>query len=178
MLDVNKLTVNIPEGLSNKALEFAKEMWLGMPKWLRYMLIITVVGGAMYFVYNRLMISYDVTNLQDELNGLTSRYNQSVLYDRYQYDIQNVVTTVKTLQVQFRTLCDFNAELIDILDNSHQDPAMHSQIDKLRKRYRLSLDSYDKIINYQINMYEDWLNQQHNNVYTVPTTDKKEEDAE
>ena len=54
---------------------------------------------------------------------------------------------------------------------------MHSQIDKLRKRYRLSLDSYDKIINYQIDMYEDWLNQQHNNVYTVPTTDKKEEDA-
>ena len=107
MLDVNKLTVNIPEGLSNKALEFAKEMWLGMPKWLRYLLVITVVFGAMYFVYNRLMISYDVTNLQDELNGLTSRYNQSVLYDRYQYDIQNIVTTVKTLQVQFTTLCEF-----------------------------------------------------------------------
>ena len=168
MLNVNKLTVNIPEGLSNKALEFAKEMWLGMPKWLRYLLIITVVGGALYFLYNRLSLSYDVTNLEEELANLNSHYQESVLYDRYQYDIQNVVTTVKTLQIQFNTLCDFQTELIDILDANHNEPALHNQIEKLRKRYKLSLDSYDKIIQYQIEMYEDWLKQQHNNVYQVP----------
>ena len=168
MLDVNKLTVNIPEGLSNKALEFAKEMWLGMPKWLRYLLIITVVGGALYFLYNRLSLSYDVTNLEEELANLNSHYQESVLYDRYQYDIQNVVTTVKTLQIQFTTLCEFQTELIDILDASHNEPTLHNQIEKLRQRYKLSLDSYDKIIKYQIEMYEDWLKQQHNNVYRVP----------
>ena len=167
------MSVNVPDAVSEKLIGFAKEMWFGMPKWLRYMLVTTVIVGALYFLYNRLTISYDVSGLHDEITILNERCEKTVFYDRYQYDIQNVVTSFKTLQIEVRTLITFNKELLELLEEQHSEN--REKFAELKQRYEYTMKSYIQVVDYQVNNYEEWLKAgKHRNFFDTKKEKKDE----
>lgn len=76
---------------------------------MRNVLIVTVIAGGIYYLYNRIVISYDIEDLTTEVNTLNSRYDTTVFYDRYVYDINNMLTSVKTLEMQMNVI--FNEQM-------------------------------------------------------------------
>ena len=83
MITIKQLQVNMPEELQKRLLKVLKELWIGMPLWLRYFLVITVLCGAVYFLYIRVSMSFDVAELQTVIAQLDKRCETTVFYDRY-----------------------------------------------------------------------------------------------
>ena len=102
-------------------------------------------------------MSFDVQDLQTDIANLNDRCQTTVFYDRYQYDIQNVVTSVKTLEEQLKTITMLNHEMIDIIQESHPDPETREKLKNLEHQYDYAMKSYEMIIQHQITMYEKWL---------------------
>ena len=146
MITIKQLQVNMPEELQKKAIKVLKELWIGMPLWLRYFLVITVICGAVYFLYIRVAMSFDVANLQTDIANLNGRCATTVFYDRYQYDIQNVVTSVKTLEEQLRTITMLNHEMLKIIQESHPSPETRTKLKQLEHQYDYAMKSYEMII--------------------------------
>lgn len=109
MLDIKIGDVKIDKEVFQKIIGFLKKMWLGIPRWLRNVLIVTVIAGGMYYLYNRIVISYNIEDLHTEVSTLNERYETTVFYDRYVYDINNVLTSVKTLEKQMDVI--FNEQM-------------------------------------------------------------------
>lgn len=104
MLDIKNLDIKIDNEAFQKIMGFLKQTWDGIPGWLRNVLIVTVIAGGVYYLYNRISISYDIDDLTAEVNTLNKRYDTTVFYDRYVYDINNVLTSVKTLEMQMNVI--------------------------------------------------------------------------
>ena len=83
MITIKQLQVNMPEELQKRLLKFLKELWMGMPLWLRHFLVVTVLCGAAYFLYIRVSMSFDVAELQTDIAQLNERCETTVFYDRY-----------------------------------------------------------------------------------------------
>ena len=109
MLDIKNVDIKIDNEVFQKIISFLKQTWLGIPRWLRNVLIVTVFMGGMYYLYNRIVISYDIEDLQTEVSTLNTRYGTTVFYDRYVYDINNVLTSVKTIEHQLDVI--FNEQI-------------------------------------------------------------------
>lgn len=87
MFDIKSIKIDLNGDLQKKILEFLKETWIGIPKALRNVLIITIIAGGGYFLYNRITLSYEIESLQHEVEFLNNLYEKIVLNDRYFYDI-------------------------------------------------------------------------------------------
>ena len=87
MFDIKSIKIDLNGDLQKKVLEFLKETWIGIPKALRNVLIITIITGGGYFLYNRITLSYEIESLQHEVEFLNNLYEKIVLNDRYFYDI-------------------------------------------------------------------------------------------
>jgi hypothetical protein len=87
MFDIKSIKIDLNGDLQKKVLEFLKETWTGIPKALRNVLIITIVAGGGYFLYNRIALSYEIESLQHEVEFLNNLYEKIILSDRYFYDI-------------------------------------------------------------------------------------------
>lgn len=87
MFDIKSIKIDLNGDLQKKVLEFLKETWIGIPKALRNVLIITIIAGGGYFLYNRIALSYEIEALQHEVEFLNNLYEKIVLNDRYFYDI-------------------------------------------------------------------------------------------
>ncbi len=87
MFDIKSIKIDLNGDLQKKVLEFLKETWNGIPKALRNVLIVTIIAGGGYFLYNRLALSYEIEALQHEVEILNNLYEKIVLNDRYFFDI-------------------------------------------------------------------------------------------
>jgi len=87
MFDIKSIKIDLNGDLQKKVLEFLKETWIGIPKALRNVLIITIIAGGGYFLYNRIALSYEIESLQHEVEFLNNLYEKIILSDRYFYDI-------------------------------------------------------------------------------------------
>ena len=65
MLDIKTLNIQIDGDFFKRIREQFKNLYYGAPKWLRYILIATLVCGSFYFMYARLKMSYDVDNVYE-----------------------------------------------------------------------------------------------------------------
>lgn len=115
MLDFKTFEVKLGDQSTGKILTFLNYIWIGIPKWLRNLMLVTVMAGGMYYLYNRISLSYDVDEIQADVNELNERIGSTVFKERYQYDIQNVIQTVKTIEAQMDGLYMFNEALLNLL---------------------------------------------------------------
>ena len=159
MFDIKSIKIDLNGDLQKKVLEFLKETWIGIPKALRNVLIITIIAGGGYFLYNRITLSYEIESLQHEVEFLNNLYEKIVLNDRYFYDIQNVIVTVTTIQRQIDVQHDTRIALLEslkryFLKNHPEDSRIIKEIDAIMETAVFEKEQYDKIIQHQVDMYK------------------------
>lgn len=98
MLDVKFTDLKFDSSFWNGFVGVVKKFWYGIPKWLQFILIIVTLVGASFYTYNKVSIAYDINELQNEIKELNERYKHSVVVERYQYDVENIVLSVRTFQ--------------------------------------------------------------------------------
>lgn len=152
--------IEITDAAVAKLVKCLTSFWFGVPSWLRSLLIVVIVGGASYFLYTRLSMSYDVEELQTEIAYLNEKCNTTVFYDRYIYDISNLIDATQNLEYEIDLLYDFHNELSDLLleyiHTHHPDDKMKREVENIKKRIENTKKSYDKILKYEISLYENW----------------------
>lgn len=154
MLDIKTIEFKLSDETVQRLTTMFKNLWLGMPRWLRNLLIVVVCMGATYFLYNRVVISYDMESLQKEVKDLNDKCKSSVFYDKYSYDVSNVITSVKTMENQIDAMYNDNQALLDLFESyvkrNHPGDQILEEIKRIRKQSQYSKDIYDKIINYHL----------------------------
>lgn len=108
MFDVKTVQVKLSDETIARLSEYGKRIWFGTPRWLRVIVAVTVFFGACYFLYNRLMISYDVDSLYSDIKILNERYGETVFLDKYAYDVNNFVIVGKTISKEVETIYEIN----------------------------------------------------------------------
>lgn len=181
MLDIKTLNIQIDGDFFKRIREQLKNLYYGAPKWLRYILITTLVCGGLYFMYARLKMSYDVDNVYEQVDELDKRLNQTIYSDQYVYDISNLVMTLKTLQTtnDDQTMCVL--QFLDILDecvklHDPQSPTVQ-KIRVLRQHIIMTSESNGNIINHQIKTYDQWLERQGYKLHQDNSFDYNREDS-
>ena len=158
MLDIKNVDIKIDSEATKTLGNFIKKTWTGIPKWLRTLFVVTVACGALYFLYNRISISYDIELLENEVKELDERFGVAVFYDRYVYDINNVITTVKTFEKQLDLLYVDHINVLEDFERFAQRNCPHDPILSILKTKKAAMESeynaYKNIIEHQIDIYE------------------------
>ena len=97
MLDIKTLNIQLDGQTVTRLKQSIKEMFFGIPLWLRTILIFSIIVGLSYFVYSRIKMSYEVEEVHAEIEDLKHKFAQTIYSEQYLYDISNVVMTVRTL---------------------------------------------------------------------------------
>lgn len=160
MFDIKNLEIKIPDGFGKNIRGLIKKFLYGIPSWLRHLLLIVVVGGGIYFMYLRISISYDVESVKNEVIELNEKCKTTVFYDRYMYDVSNVVISTKMLQKQTQTLIEnmerlINVEL-DYLSRNHPDDKSLNQLKVLKEDCEFLKETYEKLIGHLVDSYENF----------------------
>lgn len=154
MLDIKTIEFKLSDESIKRLTTMFKNLWFGMPRWLRNLLIVVVCMGATYFLYNRIIISYDMESLQKEVKELNDKCKSSVFYDKYSYDVSNVITSVKTIENQVDAMYNDNQTLLDLFESyvkrNHPGDPILEEIQRIRKQSQYTKETYDKIINYHL----------------------------
>ena len=154
MLDIKTIEFKLSDESVQRLTTMFKNLWFGMPSWLRNLLIVVVCMGATYFLYNRIIISYDMESLQKEVKELNDKCKSSVFYDKYSYDVSNVITSVKTIENEVDAMYNDNQALLDLFESyvkrNHPGDQILEEIQRIRKQSQYTKETYDKIINYHL----------------------------
>ena len=167
MFDIKNLVIKIPDGLGKKFTGFMKKFIDGTPNWLRYLLIAVVFGGGAFFLTQRIHMSYDVEIVQKEISELNEKCKTTVFYDRYVYDVSNVVISTKMLQKQIKTMFESYERMIDIeidyLSRNHPNDKTIVQLKVLKDDCIFIRETYEKMIGHLVDSYENFNPQSENN---------------
>lgn len=160
MLDIKNLVVKIPDGFGKKITSFGKKFFDGMPVWLRNLLIVVVAFGGLYFVTQRIYMSYDMEDVRAEISELNEKCKTTVFYDRYVYDVSNVVISTKMLQKQIRTMFENYERMIDIeidyVSRNHPDDKSLNRLNVLKDDCQFVKETYEKMIGHLLESYENF----------------------
>lgn len=98
MFDIKNLNIQLDGETIRRFKANFRDLYYGAPRWLRRIVILSLLVGIGYFVYTRVKMSYDVDEVLDQIETLEKKLNQTIYSDQYLYDISNVVQTVRILQ--------------------------------------------------------------------------------
>ena len=181
MLDNKTLNIQIDGEFFKRIRENFKNLYYGAPKWLRYILITTLVCGSIYFMYARLKMSYDVDDVYEQVDELDKRLNQTIYSEQYMYDISNLVMTLKTLQTTNDDQTRCVLQFLDFLDECvrlHDSQSMTlNKIRVLREHIIMTSESNGNIIKHQIDTYDQWLERQGYQLHKNNSFDYNREDS-
>lgn len=156
MLDIKNL--NLSDETVQKIVTFFREMWFGMPKWLRHLLVLALIIGGSYFLYNRVIMSYNMDSLESELNELNTRCKSYVVYDRYAYDVDKVVISIKAVEnatdVMYKEHVETLHYLMEYIRSKNPNDPVLEKIDDALNRSKFAKETYDKVILHNIDLYE------------------------
>ena len=160
MFDVKTVQVKLSDETIARLSDYGKRIWFGTPRWLRVIVAVTVFFGACYFLYNRLMISYDVDSLYADIKVLNERYGETVYLDKYAYDVNNFVIVGKTISKEVETIYEINQQILGVLADyierkDPHDPALIS-IKRLVSQNEFSKESFENIVQHHLKIYGDW----------------------
>ena len=151
----------------DKVLNTVKSFWGGIPKFLRWLLISVVSIGAIYFLYTRVIMTYDMVSLESEVAKLNEKCEATVFYDRYTYDISNLIIATENLQNQIDLMYEYHEDMLDIMieffQHHHSDAKQYQAMLGLRDRTIKAKNTYKQVLNYQISLYEKWMSSEHKN---------------
>ena len=167
MLDLNKVEINVSDQTVQSVTGYIKNIWYGAPGWLRALLCVSVICGALYFLYNRIDTASRVDELRAEIQKLNQSCEKAVFLDRYAYDISNFINVAKAMDQEVQTLYEINQQILEMEDeyisrNRPGDPSLFT-IKRLKKQNDFSKESFDKVIQHNMEMYEKWLETIKNN---------------
>ena len=77
-----------------------------------------------------------------------------MIYDKYSYDVSNVITSVKTIENQVDAMYNDSQALLDLFESyvkrNHPGDPILEEIERIRKQSQYTKETYDKIINYHL----------------------------
>ena len=167
MLDINKVEVKVSDETVQKATNWFKAIWYGAPKWLRVLLCVTLFIGGAYFLYNRFETADQVDELHEELKRINQRYQGVVFVDSYAYDVGNFVVVARAIDNQIQTIYEINQQILEfeleyITRNRPGDPSLVT-VRRLMQQNKFTKESFDNVVQHDLNMYEEWLEKVKNN---------------
>ena len=167
MLDINKVEVKVSDEAVDKATNWLKSIWYGSPKWLRVLLCVTLFIGGIYVLYNRFETADQVDELHEELKGINERYQGVVFVDSYAYDVSNFIVVARAIDNQIQTIYEINQQILEfeseyITRNRPGDPSLVT-VRRLMQQNKFMKESFDNVVQHNLNMYEEWLKKVKNN---------------
>ena len=167
MLDINKVEVKVSDEAVDKATNWLKSIWYGSPKWLRVLLCVTLFIGGIYVLYNRFETADQVDELHAELRGINERYQGVVFVDSYAYDVSNFIVVARAIDNQIQTIYEINQQILEfeseyITRNRPGDPSLVT-VRRLMQQNKFMKESFDNVVQHNLNMYEEWLKKVKNN---------------
>ena len=163
MFDIKTLNISLDGETVARLKSGIKDLYYGTPRWLRRIVILSIIVGIGYFVYSRVRMSYDVNEVLDQIELLNRKLHQTIYSDQYLYDISNVVQTVRILQEMNDDQTRCVLQFLDILDEcvSLHDPNSPTllKISTLKSHIVLMSESNGNIIKHQVETYDKWLEQ-------------------
>lgn len=160
MLDVKFSDFKIDSSFWNGFVDVVKKFWYGIPKWLQYILIIVTLIGASFYAYNKVSIAYDIKELQDEIKELNEKYKHSVVVDRYQYDVENIVLSVRTFQEMIGSMYNDQDEMTQLFEEyvkrNHPNDPILEDIKRVKKRMQYTREVYGKTLQHQLHLYDNF----------------------
>lgn len=157
---INLKDLNLSDRTVNKLVDFLKDMWFGIPVWLRNLLVVVVVLGGGYFVYTRLVMSYDVETLVSEVAILHEKTSTSVIYDRYIYDISNLIQLTQNLENELDLMYYYHEEtmqiMIEFMKKHHSTDPLIDNLERVHQMVLREKEAYDRTIQYHMSIYKDW----------------------
>lgn len=157
---LNPKDLNLSDRTVNKVVDFLKDMWFGIPVWLRNLLVVIVAMGGGYFIYTRLTMSYDIDTLITEVSALNEKTSVSVIYDRYIYDISNLIQLNQNLENEVDLMYYYHEEnmkiLIEFMRKHHSTDPLIDDLERLHSLVVREKEVYDRTIKYHMSIYKDW----------------------
>lgn len=170
-MNFNLKDLNFSEKSVKWVLTWFKDFWFTVPAWLRNLLLFVVIGGGGYFLYTRVSMSYDMDTLVSEVALLHEKCSTSVIYDRYIYDVSNLIQITQTMENEMDLMYMYHEEtmriMIDFMTQHHPYDPMIDELKTLKNRTQMTKEAYDKVIQYHISIYKDWKPEPKNYKYEI-----------
>ena len=167
MFNVNKVEVKVSDETVQRLTDYLKAVWLGAPKWLRFLMCGTLIVGAIYFLYNRLDTASQVDELKLEIKTLNERCSETVFVERYAFDVNNFITVARAIDKEVQVIYEINQQILEfeqeyISRNRPGDPSLVTVRRLIQENY-FAKESFDNVVQYNLKLYEDWIQKVRNN---------------
>lgn len=153
--------IDISDVAINTVLKVAHTFWNSTPPWLRGLLILVILFGGGYFLYTRISMSYDVSNLEKEIATLNEKCATTVFYDRYVYDVVNLIYISKSLENEIDLMYQHNEQIVNLftefIETNHpEDHKFVKDVNNIKMHLQIAKESYDRTLKNQLSQYDNW----------------------
>ena len=150
MFNVNKVEVKVSDETVQKLTDQIKAVWFGAPKWLRALVCATLIIGGAYFLYNRLDTAGQVDELRVELRELNEKCSETVVLDRYAFDVNNFIVVARAMDKELHLVYEINQQILEfeyeyITRNHPGDPSLIT-VKRLINENKFAKESFDNVV--------------------------------
>lgn len=134
-------------------------LWFGMPVFLRWLTVIVICIGGLYFCYDKFVADAQLIQLSKDVKELKESYQSTVFYDKYIYDMQTMIICAEMMEdeicIQYDEYMNFINLFADYVQKTH--PNEHNIINDLnlmKTRLEMSKETYDKHFQQYMKVYK------------------------